>query len=109
MKYDISKFKWPFTQYRYLNKEGNKARGLRRTLKHFRNKVRQTADVYYHSCVPVDIAIKLLKEQGKNYLNVSPEEALQVLLKQQKLGKEYLSGCDNETSEGLCAGHLLAY
>lgn len=58
----------------------------------------------FHVCVPVERAIEELKK-GNNIFDGTPHEALKDLLAQKAKGKKYYTGCDNENSEGRCAGH----
>lgn len=56
-----------------------------------------------HLHAPTETALRMLRE-NYNLLNCSPEQAEKELLGQQALGKQYFSGCGNETSDGRCAG-----
>ncbi len=57
------------------------------------------------------LGISILKakrelENGNNlFLPTPASEVLKVLLEQEKKGKRFYTGCDNEDYLGMCAGH----
>lgn len=57
-----------------------------------------------HLCVPVGRALKELLD-GNNLFNQPAGVMLRVLSEYESAGKEYICGCDNESSEGRCNGH----
>lgn len=64
-----------------------------------------TDGTLYHLGIRVETAINFLL-RGKNLFEpATPTRALRVLTEYRAAGKEFITGCDNETDEGLCGGH----
>lgn len=59
---------------------------------------------HVHLAVPIALAIEKLK-MGVNLFNVKDEIAMKELLRRQKKGIEFISGCNKEDPTGICTGH----
>lgn len=57
-----------------------------------------------HLCIPVAKAWELMS-QGKNIWDIPVAEVSYQLNLHTKQGKKYITGCDNEDENGMCAGH----
>ena len=64
----------------------------------------------YHLCVEIEGEMKRIHKEGKTVLFdgeqvASLSDAFAQLVKAQKEGKKFYTGCDNMTKEGRCGGH----
>ena len=58
----------------------------------------------YHCCIELDKLLELTLK-GEKVLNITEPQTYQLVRELKAQGKRYFSSCDNQDSEGRCAGH----
>lgn len=64
-----------------------------------------TAGKRYHVHLRVETAINFLLRGTNLFEPETPTRALRILTEYRAAGKEFITGCDNETEAGKCGGH----
>lgn len=58
----------------------------------------------YHLCASVEKALELLRKD-KNIFTGTAEETFTAIMKNKAAGKQFYTGCNNESADGKCNGH----